>query len=163
MKSFLKENIYIYTSINLDFSRGNGESISLWVSRVLNYPKSVWRIWQRFSCLLDEGIPKKCKKLNSHDGFLSYLQNSTAKSAHLAAHFCPALVSNRENSISFIFLVSPHQVDMKNVVKSSKHFFGYFNTLETHSGVVTNVSWFYPKNFIKGNQRAIHNSTNSCL
>ena len=22
---------------------------------------------------------------------------------------------------------------MKNVVKSSKHFFGYFNTLETHS------------------------------
>ena len=24
-------------------------------------------------------------------------------------------------------------VDMKNVVKSSKHFFGYFNTLETHS------------------------------
>ena len=27
----------------------------------------------------------------------------------------------------------PHQVDTKNVVKSSKHFFGYFNTLETHS------------------------------
>ena len=26
------------------------------------------------------------------------------------------------------------QVDMKNVDKSSKHFFGYFNTLETHSG-----------------------------
>ena len=41
--------------------------------------------------------------------------------------------SHRENSISFIFLESPHQVDMKNVVKSSKHFFRYFNTLETHS------------------------------
>ena len=26
-----------------------------------------------------------------------------------------------------------HQVDMKNVVKSSKHYFGYFNTLEAHS------------------------------
>ena len=39
----------------------------------------------------------------------------------------------RENSISFIFLESPHQVDIKNVVKSSKHIFGYFNTLETHS------------------------------
>ena len=26
------------------------------------------------------------------------------------------------------------QVDIKNIVKSSKHFFGYFNTLETHSG-----------------------------
>ena len=38
-----------------------------------------------------------------------------------------------ENSISFIFLESPHQVDIKNIVKSCKHFFGYFNTLETHS------------------------------
>ena len=37
-----------------------------------------------------------------------------------------------EDSISFIFLEFPHQVDMKNIVKSSKHFFGYFNTLETH-------------------------------
>ena len=43
--------------------------------------------------------------------------------------------SHRENSISFIFLESPHQVDMKEVVKSSKHFFGYFNTLETHGEV----------------------------
>ena len=33
---------------------------------------------------------------------------------------------------------SPHQVDMKNVAKSSKHFFGYFNTLETHS-VMSNI------------------------
>ena len=41
--------------------------------------------------------------------------------------------SHHENSISLIFLKSPHQVDMKNVVKPSKHFFGYFNTLETHS------------------------------
>ena len=40
---------------------------------------------------------------------------------------------HHENSISFIFLGSPHQVDMKNIVKSSKHFFGYFNTLENHS------------------------------
>ena len=29
------------------------------------------------------------------------------------------------------FLQSTHQVDMKNVVKCSKHFLGYFNTLET--------------------------------
>ena len=45
--------------------------------------------------------------------------------------------SHRENSISSIFLESPHQVDKKNVVKSSKHFLGYFNTLETHSDVCT--------------------------
>ena len=44
--------------------------------------------------------------------------------------------SHRENLISFIFLESPHQVDMKKVIKSSKHFFGYFNTLETHSVVL---------------------------
>ena len=28
------------------------------------------------------------------------------------------------------------RADMKNIVKSSKHFFGYFNTLETHSGLL---------------------------
>ena len=43
--------------------------------------------------------------------------------------------SHRENSISFIFLESPHQVDMKNVVKCWIHFFGYFNALKTH-GVI---------------------------
>ena len=94
-----------------------------------NTQKSVCRIWQHFSCLLDEGIAKILKKLNFHDGFLSYLQNSTANSACLSL---PSK-SHRENLISSIFLESPHQVDMKNVVKSSKHFFRYFNTLETHS------------------------------
>ena len=71
-----------------------------------NSQKSVCNIWQGFSCLLDEGIPKIWKKLNFHHGFLSYLQSSTANSAHLAAHFCPA--------------------------KCYKHFFGYFNALKTH-------------------------------
>ena len=46
----------------------------------------------------------------------------------LAAHFLPCLSlpskSHCEKSISSIFLESPHQVDMKNVVKSSKNFFG---------------------------------------
>ena len=37
---------------------------------------------------------------------------------------CLTSKSHRENSISSIFLESPHQVDMKNVVKSSKHFLG---------------------------------------
>ena len=40
-----------------------------------------------------------------------------------------------ENSISCIFLESPHQVDMKNVVKFYKHFFWYFNALKTHCGI----------------------------
>jgi hypothetical protein len=46
--------------------------------------------------------------------------------------------SHRENSISFLFLESSHQVDVKNIVKFSKHFFGYFNNLETHSDLVYN-------------------------
>ena len=46
-----------------------------------NTRKSVWRIWLHFLCLLDEGIPKIWKKLNSYHGFLSYWQNSTANSA----------------------------------------------------------------------------------
>ena len=88
------------------------------------------RIWQHFSCLLDEGIPKIWKKLNFHDGFLSYLQNSTATSAHLAANFFPALVcpqkSHRENSISSIFLESPHQVDMKKRCQILQRLFWVF-------------------------------------
>ena len=69
-----------------------------------NSQKSVCNVWQRFSCLLDEGIPKICKKLNSHDGFLSYLQNSTANSAHLEAHFCPALVCPQKATVRIQFL-----------------------------------------------------------
>ena len=87
-------------------------------------------------------------------GFQKYLRNwiltvdfwATCKVAQTINHsqfspsgstflHCLSLPSKNhgENSISFIFLESPHQVDMKNVIKSSKHFFGYFNTLETHS------------------------------
>ena len=68
-----------------------------------NTQKSVWRIWQRFSFLLDEVIPKIWKKLNSHDGFLSYLQNSTSNSAHLAARFCPVLVCPQKVTMKFNF------------------------------------------------------------
>ena len=44
-----------------------------------------------------------------------------------------------ENSISFIFLKSPHQVDMKNVVKCWKDFLFYFTTLETYRETVSKV------------------------
>ena len=72
------------------------------------------------SCWLFEGRLRQCKNVQPVGlNWLCYFERSSK--------------SHRENSISFIFLESPHQVDMKNVVKSSKHFFGYFNTLETHS------------------------------
>ena len=61
-------------------------------------------------------------------------QKWAARWAELAVLFCRELKKPSWEFIFFyIFLESPHLVDMKNVVKSSKHFFGYFNTLETHS------------------------------
>ena len=53
-----------------------------------NTTKSISTIWQRFSCLLEI----ESKKLKSHGGLLSYLQDRTANLANLAAIFCPALV-----------------------------------------------------------------------
>ena len=47
-------------------------------------------------------------------------------------YFAGSSKSHHENSISCIFLESPHQVDMKNVLKCYKHFFGYFYALKTH-------------------------------
>ena len=41
-----------------------------WVSRVLKYPKKCLGDLTTFPCLLDEGIRKIWKKLNSHGGFL---------------------------------------------------------------------------------------------
>ena len=74
-----------------------------------------------FSQWLFEGRPRQGKNVLP-DG-LNWL-----------CYFAGNSKSHRENSISFIFLDTPHhQVDMKNVFKSSKHFFGYFNDLETHS------------------------------
>jgi hypothetical protein len=44
--------------------------------------------------------------------------------------------SHCDNSISSIFLESPDQVDMKNVVKCWKYFLSYFTTLETYREVL---------------------------
>ena len=67
------------------------------------------------------------------EGRLRQGKNVLPDGLNWLCYFAGSSKSHRENSISFIFLESHHQVDMKNVVKSSKHFFGYFNTLETHS------------------------------
>ena len=76
-----------------------------------------------FSQWLFEGRPRQGKNVLP-DGlnWLCYLAGSSK--------------SHRENSISFIFFESPHQVDMKNVDKCYKDFFGYFNALKAHCGVV---------------------------
>ena len=71
-----------------------------------------------FSWWLFEGRPRQVKNMLP-DG-LNWL-----------CYFAGSSKSHCENLISFIFLESPHQADVKNVIKSYKHFFGYFNTLKT--------------------------------
>ena len=56
-----------------------------------NTQKSVWRIWQHFSCLLDEAIPKIWKKLNLMVAFWGQTkagQKCAARWAELAMLFC---------------------------------------------------------------------------
>ena len=59
---------------------------------------------------------------------LSQGKNVLPDGLNWLCYFADSLKCHRENSISFIFLEYPHQVDTKNVVKSSEHFFQYFNT-----------------------------------
>ena len=66
------------------------------------------------------------------EGRLRQCKNVLPDGLNWLCYFAGSSKSHRENSISFIFLESPHQVDMKNVVKCQKHFFGYFNALKTH-------------------------------
>ena len=66
------------------------------------------------------------------EGRLKQGKNVLPDGLNWLCYFAGSSKSHRKDSISFIFLESTHQVEMKNVVK---HFFGYFNTLETHSDV----------------------------
>ena len=72
-----------------------------------------------FSLWLFEGRPSQGKNMLP-DG-LNWLCYSAGSSK-----------SHRENSIFCIFLESPHQVDMKIVVKCWKGCLSYFTTLETY-------------------------------
>ena len=51
-------------------------------------------------------------------------------------------------------LQSPHQVDMKNVVKCWKEFFSHFNALERHSTFYLKLS--FPKRLIRKINKKIH-------
>ena len=67
------------------------------------------------------------------EGRLGKGKNVLPDGLNWLCYFKSSSKSRSEKSISFIFLESPHQVDMKIVFKYSKHFLGYFHTLETHS------------------------------
>ena len=79
-----------------------------------------------FSRWLFEGRPRQGKNVLP-DG-LNWL-----------CYFAGNSKSYRGNLISFIFLEFPNQVDMKNVVKCQKHYFGYFNALKTHGGMGSSI------------------------
>ena len=67
------------------------------------------------------------------EGRLRQCKNVLPDGLNWLCYFAGISKRHPENLIPFIFLESPHQVDMKNIVKSSKHFFGHYNTLETQS------------------------------
>ena len=73
------------------------------------------------------------------EGRLRQGKNMLPDGLNWLCYFAGNSINNRENSISFIFLKSPQQVDMENVVESSKHFLGYFNSLETHSEMLLKI------------------------
>ena len=66
------------------------------------------------------------------EGRLRQGKNVLPDGLHWLCYFAGSSKSHRENSISFIVLESPDQVDMKNVVKCWKDFVSYFTTLETY-------------------------------
>ena len=106
----VKEIAFKFTQSEIEWPKSFSslDKISRYVSRMVklrwNTTKRLSTIWQHFSCLLDEGIAKICKKLKSHGCFLSYLQDRTANPANLAAIFCPALVCPQKTIVGIKFL-----------------------------------------------------------
>ena len=80
-----------------------------------------------FSRWLFEGRPRQGKNV---------LPDGLPDGLNWLCYFAGSPRSHRENSISLIFLESPHQVDMKNVVKCWKDFLSYFTTLETYRAYI---------------------------
>ena len=75
------------------------------------------------------------------EGRLRQGENVLPDGLNWLCYFAGSSKSHCENSISFIFLESPHQVDVKKGVKSSKHFFGYFDALETHNDMHSTLDY----------------------
>ena len=70
--------------------------------------------------------------------------------------------SHREKKFFCIFFQSPHQVDMKNVVKCPREFIAYFNALETTCDPVHLELFHYilaVKNLESGHHAFVVNNT----
>ena len=123
-----------------------------WVFRVLKYPKKCLQDLTTFFMSTWWGSSKNMDEIEFSrwlfEGRLRQGKNVLPDGLNWLRYFASSSKSQCENSISFIFLESPHQLDMKNVVKPSKHFYGYFNTLETHSGS-RNQRWSYSNMYLE--------------
>ena len=108
----------------------------LWVYRLLKYPKSISRIFLTTWWGKSKNIEENEFSRWLFEGRLRQGKNVLPDGLNWLCYLAGSSKSYRDNSISCIFLESPHQVDMENVVKWYKHFFGYFNALKTHSAYV---------------------------
>ena len=102
-----------------------------------NTQKSIWEDLTTFFMSTWCGDSKNMEEIELSwwlfEGRLRQCKNVLPDGLNWLCYFAGSSNSHCENSISFIFLESPHQVDMKNVVKSSKHFLGYFNIYSRNS------------------------------
>ena len=99
---------------------------TLWVSRVLKYPKKCLEDLTTFFMSTWWGDSKNMEEIEFSrwlfEGRLRQGKNVLPDGLNWLCYFAGSSKSHRENSISFIFLESPHQVDMKNIVKVWKDF-----------------------------------------
>ena len=105
---------------------------TLWVFRVSKYTKKCLDDLTTFFMSTWWGDTKNMKEIEFSrwlfEGRLWQGKNVLPDGLNWLCFFAGSSKSHGENSISFIFLESSDKVDMKNIVKSSKHSFGYFNT-----------------------------------
>ena len=96
-------------------------AISLWVSRAMKYPKKCLEDLTTLFMSTWWGDSKYMEEIEFSrwlfEGRLRQGKNVLPDGLNWLCYFAGCSKSHRENSISFIYLESPHQVDMKNVVK----------------------------------------------
>ena len=108
-----------------------------YVSRVVKYNKKSFQYLTTFFMSAWGGDSKNMEEIEFSrwffEGRLRQGKNRLPYGMSWLCYFSGSSKSHRENSTSIVLLESPHQVDMKNVVKCWKDFLLYFTTLEPYS------------------------------
>ena len=142
-------NFLLYTKIVL----------SRYVFRVSKYHKKSFQHLTTFFMSTSWGDSKNMEEIEFSrwlfEGRQRQGKNVLPDGLNWLCYFAGSSKSHRENSISCIFLESPHQVDIKSIVKCWKDFLWYFTTLKTYRVLCTyicsssilrsshhNIEWF---------------------